>query len=52
MEQQTPTGATIPVPKRDDVFRDLLKVAKPPKPADESADDGVGGAEGSVCLGA
>jgi hypothetical protein len=27
--QETPEGATIPVPTRKDVFRDLEKVAKP-----------------------
>jgi hypothetical protein len=27
--QETREGATIPVPKRDEVFRDLAKVAKP-----------------------
>jgi hypothetical protein len=27
--QQTEKGATIPVPKRQDVFRDLAKIAKP-----------------------
>lgn len=27
--QETSTGATIPVPKREDVFRDLEKVARP-----------------------
>jgi hypothetical protein len=49
MEQQTPTGETIPVPKRADVFRDLLKVAKrpapKPKPKPSGSDGGVSGAE-------
>ncbi|MDT5014148.1 MAG: hypothetical protein QOD39_308 [Mycobacterium sp.] len=27
--QETEQGATIPVPTREDVFRDLAKVAKP-----------------------
>jgi hypothetical protein len=27
--QETPEGHTIPVPTREDVFRDLEKVAKP-----------------------
>ncbi len=27
-EQRTPRGETIPVPKRQEVFRDLRKVAK------------------------
>lgn len=35
--QETPQGHTIPVPKREDVFRDLEKVAKPRR--DESDDD-------------
>jgi hypothetical protein len=30
--QQTPTGQTIPVPKRDDVLRALENAAKPEKP--------------------
>lgn len=29
--QDTPKGKTIPVPKREDVFRDLERVAKPRK---------------------
>jgi len=29
--QQTPEGHEIPIPTREDVFRDLEKVAKPPK---------------------
>ena len=43
--QQTPTGHEIPVPKREDVFADLRKVAKaqPPAPDDDSdARDGSG----------
>jgi hypothetical protein len=49
MEQQTPTGETIPVPKRADVFRDLLKVAKrpapKPKPKPSGSDGGISGWE-------
>lgn len=40
--QETPEGATIPVPKRGDVLRDLRKVAKADKPP---SDAGSGGAE-------
>lgn len=29
-KQKTPKGAEIPVPKREDVLRDLKKVAPPP----------------------
>ena len=32
--QETPAGETIPVPTREDVFRDLEKVAKPKGSAD------------------
>jgi hypothetical protein len=32
--QQTPTGHKIPVPKRNDVFGDLAKIAKPVRPDD------------------
>ena len=32
--QHTPKGAAIPVPKRGDVMRDLLRVAKRPAPGD------------------
>jgi hypothetical protein len=42
--QQTPTGHRIPVPTREDVFRDLRKVAKAPDP-DSSDADGESGAE-------
>lgn len=35
-KQTTPQGETIPVPTREQVLRDLRKVAKAPKP---SADD-------------
>jgi hypothetical protein len=34
--EQTPTGLTVPVPKRDEFFGNLKKAAKPegePKPA-------------------
>lgn len=37
--QETPKGATIPVPTRGEFFRDLAKVAKPRK----SSDDGGSG---------
>ena len=46
-KQRTPGGHEIPVPKRGDVLRDLLKAARAPRKADDedtSADDG-GGAE-------
>lgn len=33
--QETPKGHTIPVPTREDVFRDLEKVAKPERPEGE-----------------
>jgi hypothetical protein len=39
--QTTPKGHTIPVPSRQDVFRDLEKVAKPrkrPEPEDQTED--------------
>lgn len=32
--QATPRGETIPVPTRQDVFRDLRKVAKADQPSD------------------
>lgn len=32
--QETPKGAPIPVPKREDVMRDLRKVAKPIRPSE------------------
>lgn len=34
--QRTPHGAEIPVPKRDDVFRDLRRVAKRADDSDAS----------------
>ena len=40
--QDTPGGATIPVPKRKDVLGDLRKIAKADKPSD---DGGVSGTE-------
>jgi hypothetical protein len=38
-KQTTPTGVEIPVPKREDVLRDLKKVAPPaePSPHDEKS---------------
>jgi hypothetical protein len=30
--EQTPKGLTVPVPKRDDFFGNLRKVAEPDKP--------------------
>lgn len=37
--QETPEGASIPVPKRGDVLRDLRKVAKPvERPSDTDAE--------------
>lgn len=41
-KQQTPQGATIPIPTRKQVLDDLRKVASAPKPASDA--DG-GGAE-------
>lgn len=38
--QETPGGATIPVPKRKDVFGDLAKVAKAKPPVGEASDAG------------
>lgn len=35
-EQQTPAGHTIPVPTREDVFRDLEKVARPKRERDDT----------------
>jgi hypothetical protein len=37
--QKTPKGETIPVPKRADVLRDMLKIArrKPPRKARKSS---------------
>lgn len=45
--QKTPAGHEIPVPSREEVFRDLGKVAKsePPKRDDEDSDARVGGSE-------
>jgi hypothetical protein len=40
--QKTPKGAEIPVPTRDEFFRDLRKVAPPDKPQqaqDEPAEE-------------
>lgn len=37
--QETPTGHSIPVPSREDVFRDLRKAAKAPAD-DESVSEG------------
>lgn len=44
--QETPAGAEIPVPTRDEVFRDLGKVAKPRTPPLDQDDDSADG-EGS-----
>ena len=41
--QETKQGAEIPIPTREEVFRDLGKVAQPRKP--ESPADGEGGPE-------
>jgi hypothetical protein len=41
--QETKKGAEIPIPTREEVFRDLGKVAKPRK--SESPADGEGGPE-------
>jgi hypothetical protein len=41
--QETPKGAEIPIPTREEVFRDLGKVAKPRK--DRSPADGESGPE-------
>jgi hypothetical protein len=38
-KQKTPKGAEIPVPSREDVMRDLAKVALKP-PAKECGEDG------------
>lgn len=35
--QETPGGGTIPVPKRQDVLRDLRKVAKSKPPVDDDS---------------
>jgi hypothetical protein len=42
--QQTPGGATIPVPKRKDVLGDLAKIAKA-RPRDDESDASESGAE-------
>jgi hypothetical protein len=44
--QETPEGHTIPVPTRQDVFRDLRKVARAPEPPDED-DESAGDAGGA-----
>jgi hypothetical protein len=42
--EQTPKGLTVPVPKRDEFFGNLKKVAEPDKPVpaedDEAPPDG------------
>ncbi len=38
--QTTPQGETIPVPTREEVLRDLRKVAKAPKPSARRDDEG------------
>jgi hypothetical protein len=47
-KQRTPAGHEIPVPKREEVMRDLRKVANPPKPApdDGRSEDGEKDATG------
>lgn len=42
--QETPAGATIPTPKRKDVFGDLRKVAKA-RLRDDDSDASAGSAE-------
>jgi hypothetical protein len=37
--QETPGGHTIPVPAREDVFRDLGKAAKPLRPGRNGGDE-------------
>ena len=36
--EQTPKGLTVPVPKRDEFFGNLKKVAEPEKKPDPSGD--------------
>jgi hypothetical protein len=36
--EQTPKGLTVPVPKRDEFFGNLKKVAEPDKPVVEDED--------------
>lgn len=45
--QRTPGGHEIPVPSRDEVFRDFAKVAKAKRPAkrDDDSDGSEGGAQ-------
>ena len=42
--QETPTGETIPVPKRGDVLRDMEKIAKA-RPREVESDAGESSAE-------
>lgn len=43
--QTTPQGETIPFPTREQVLRDLRKVAKAPEPSERSGDDEGGAPE-------
>ena len=36
--EQTPKGLTVPVPKRDEFFANLKKVAEPDKPVEADED--------------
>jgi hypothetical protein len=36
--EQTPKGLTVPVPKRDEFFGNLKKVAEPDKPVEADED--------------
>jgi hypothetical protein len=36
--EQTPKGLTVPVPKRDEFFGNLRKVAEPDKPVEADED--------------
>jgi hypothetical protein len=36
--EQTPKGLTVPVPKRDEFFGNLSKVAEPDKPVEADED--------------
>jgi hypothetical protein len=37
--EQTPKGLTVPVPKRDEFFGNLKKVAEPDKPVEADEDE-------------
>jgi hypothetical protein len=45
--QRTPTGHEIPVPSREEVLRDLAKVARaePPEPSEDESDGRGSGPE-------